>query len=111
MVLRQWGFVAWDFALRTEPNEYSHMHVAGGTNRGIFRRASDMLCRTGIVCVVWVYRCTLGPFLGGQCRHFPTCSQYMLEAVDKYGPWKGGWMGVKRVCRCQPWGTKGFDPP
>lgn len=63
-----------------------------------------------IVCVVWGYRCTLGHFMGGHCRHSPTCSQYMLDAVAKYGPWRGGWRGLKRILRCHPWGTFGHDP-
>lgn len=64
-----------------------------------------------IVGMVWVYRGTLGIFMGGHCRYYPTCSQYMIEAVDKYGPVRGGWRGVKRVLRCHPWGGSGYDPP
>lgn len=60
---------------------------------------------------VAAYRATLGWFLGGQCRFYPTCSEYMLQAVDKHGPWRGGWMGVKRICRCHPFGGRGYDPP
>ncbi len=63
-----------------------------------------------IHAVVWVYRCTLGQFIGGQCRYMPTCSQYMLDAVAKHGPWRGGWMGVKRIARCHPLGGHGYDP-
>ncbi len=63
-----------------------------------------------IVVGVWGYRVTLGPFLGGQCRYQPTCSQYMLDAVKKYGPWRGAWRGLKRLARCHPWGGCGYDP-
>ena len=63
-----------------------------------------------IVAGVWGYRVTLGPFLGGQCRYQPTCSQYMLDAVQKYGPWRGAWRGLKRLARCHPWGGFGHDP-
>ena len=63
-----------------------------------------------LVGIVWGYRYTLSPFLGGHCRFQPTCSQYMLDAVAKHGPYRGGWRGVKRVCRCHPWGGSGFDP-
>ena len=63
-----------------------------------------------LIALVWVYRFTLGWLLGGRCRFQPTCSQYMLDAVAKYGPWRGGWMGVKRVLRCHPWGSSGYDP-
>lgn len=60
--------------------------------------------------IVWVYRRTLGHVMGGHCRYDPSCSQYMLDAVGKYGPWVGGWRGVKRICRCHPWGGCGYDP-
>ncbi len=63
-----------------------------------------------IVGVVWVYRGTVGLFLGGYCRHQPSCSQYMIDAVHKHGPIHGGWRGVKRIARCNPWGTHGYDP-
>lgn len=63
-----------------------------------------------LVAGVWGYRLTLGPFLGGYCRFEPSCSQYMLDAVTRYGPWRGGWRGVKRICRCRPGGGSGFDP-
>ncbi|MEM6458196.1 MAG: membrane protein insertion efficiency factor YidD [Planctomycetota bacterium] len=59
---------------------------------------------------VAVYRGTLGQWIGGHCRFEPTCSQYMLDAVAKYGPWRGGWRGVKRILRCRPGGGCGHDP-
>jgi hypothetical protein len=70
----------------------------------------NALARGVLIMMVWGYRITLGWLLGGQCRHVPTCSQYMLDAVAKHGPWRGGWMGFKRVLRCHPWGTSGYDP-
>ncbi len=60
--------------------------------------------------LVAVYRGTLGMWLGGYCRFQPTCSQYMLDAVAKHGPWRGGWRGLKRIARCHPWGGCGHDP-
>jgi len=63
-----------------------------------------------IQLIVWTYRLTLGHFMGGQCRYCPTCSQYMLDAVAKYAPWRGGWKGIKRICRCHPLGGHGYDP-
>jgi len=63
-----------------------------------------------IIAIVWTYRATLGHFMGGHCRYMPTCSQYMLDAVEKYGPWRGGWKGIKRICRCHPLGGHGHDP-
>jgi putative membrane protein insertion efficiency factor len=63
-----------------------------------------------IVALVWVYRVTLGPFMGGHCRYDPTCSQYMIDAVHKHGAMRGAWRGIKRIGRCHPWGGSGFDP-
>ena len=44
------------------------------------------------------------------CRHVPSCSTYALEAVEGHGAIRGGWLATKRICRCHPWGTHGFDP-
>ncbi len=63
-----------------------------------------------IVALVWVYRVTLGPIMGGHCRFDPSCSQYMIDAVQKHGPLRGAWRGIKRIGRCHPWGGSGFDP-
>jgi putative membrane protein insertion efficiency factor len=69
------------------------------------------LASAAIRVLVMIYRGTLRPFIGGQCRYVPTCSEYMLEAVERHGPWRGGWMGLKRIGRCHPWGGSGYDPP
>ncbi len=63
-----------------------------------------------IKSIVILYRITLSPFLGRYCRYQPTCSQYMLDAVDRYGPCRGLWRGIKRITRCHPWGGSGYDP-
>jgi uncharacterized protein len=63
-----------------------------------------------LIFLVWVYRGTLGAVLGGHCRYQPTCSQYMIDAIHKHGPWRGAWRGVKRIARCHPWGGSGYDP-
>ncbi len=57
-----------------------------------------------------LYQILLSPLLGQSCRYFPTCSQYTIEAIDKYGPIKGIWLGGKRISRCHPWGGSGHDP-
>lgn len=59
---------------------------------------------------VHLYRLTLSPFLGRACRHVPTCSQYMLDALRIHGPLTGLRMGIGRILRCNPWGTHGYDP-
>jgi putative membrane protein insertion efficiency factor len=59
---------------------------------------------------IHLYRWTLKPLVGWECRHLPSCSQYALDAIEHNGPWRGGWLTLSRLCRCQPWGTHGFDP-
>jgi putative membrane protein insertion efficiency factor len=59
---------------------------------------------------VHLYRLTLSPFLGRSCRHVPTCSEYMLDALKIHGPFIGLVMGTARIFRCSPWGTHGYDP-
>lgn len=56
------------------------------------------------------YRTCISPFTPPSCRFTPTCSQYAMEAIIKHGPVKGGWLAVKRICRCNPWGGSGYDP-
>jgi putative membrane protein insertion efficiency factor len=57
-----------------------------------------------------IYQILISPLLGPSCRFTPTCSQYTIEAIQKYGPFKGGWLGFKRILRCHPWGGCGHDP-
>ncbi|AQX29342.1 membrane protein insertion efficiency factor YidD [Bartonella sp. JB63] len=56
------------------------------------------------------YQITLSNFIGNQCRHRPTCSEYTYEAIARHGLWAGAWMGFFRLIRCGPFGTNGFDP-
>ncbi len=62
------------------------------------------------IALIKAYQYLLSPLLGASCRYTPTCSQYGLEAVKKYGPFKGGWLTLKRIGRCNPWGGHGHDP-
>jgi len=64
-----------------------------------------------------VYKATLSPFLalltggpGTGCRFAPTCSEYFVEAVEVHGLMVGTWLGLKRILRCHPWGSSGYDP-
>ena len=59
---------------------------------------------------VHLYRWTLSPFLGRQCRFHPTCSAYALEAIERHGAMKGWVLALRRILRCHPWGAAGFDP-
>ena len=56
------------------------------------------------------YQVVLSPWVGGQCRHWPTCSEYAREAVGRYGAARGSWLAVRRVLRCNPWHPGGIDP-
>ncbi|HPN89131.1 MAG TPA: membrane protein insertion efficiency factor YidD [Candidatus Omnitrophota bacterium] len=56
------------------------------------------------------YRFCLSPFFVDACRHTPTCSQYAIDAIEKHGVLKGFWLSVKRIWRCRPGGTCGYDP-
>jgi hypothetical protein len=59
--------------------------------------------------LIWIYRHTLSPLVGYNCRHLPTCSVYGDEAIEHFGLWAGGWMMLARLLRCQPFGTSGID--
>ena len=56
------------------------------------------------------YQLAISPYLGQTCRHSPTCSSYMIVAIREWGALRGTWMGLKRLARCHPWGTFGYDP-
>ncbi len=58
---------------------------------------------------VKVYRVLLSPWVGHGCRYQPTCSAYALEALEKHGGLKGGWLALRRIGRCHPWGGSGID--
>jgi hypothetical protein len=56
------------------------------------------------------YKLTLSPWIGGACRYLPTCSDYAAQALILHGPWRGGWLAARRLCRCHPFGGSGLDP-
>ncbi len=62
------------------------------------------------VLLIKIYKYTLSPYIGHSCRYTPTCSTYSIEAIRKYGPFKGGKMAIKRILSCNPWGGSGYDP-
>jgi putative membrane protein insertion efficiency factor len=62
------------------------------------------------LALIKVYQVVLSPVLGASCRFTPTCSHYGVEAIKKHGPFKGGWLTLKRIGRCHPWGSHGHDP-
>lgn len=60
--------------------------------------------------LIRTYQLTISPLLGPRCRFYPTCSNYGLEAIRKYGAARGVWLACQRVCRCHPWHAGGIDP-
>jgi uncharacterized protein len=66
--------------------------------------------RNTLVAAIKLYRLTLSPWLGRQCRYVPTCSVYAEEAIERFGPWRGSWLALKRLGSCHPWGGSGYDP-
>jgi putative membrane protein insertion efficiency factor len=63
-----------------------------------------------IDALICVYQWTLSPLLGPRCRYLPSCSDYAREAVHLHGAARGSWLAVKRICRCHPLGSSGYDP-
>src|SRR5580698_4633113 len=84
----------------TEHSSSQCQHCAGPVRR---------LPRNAGRGLIWIYRHTLSPLVGYNCRHLPTCSVYGDEAIERFGLWGGGWMTLARLLRCQPWGTSGID--
>lgn len=60
--------------------------------------------------LIKIYQYAISPMLGPHCRHTPTCSQYTVQAIEEWGAVRGLWLGIKRIARCHPWGTHGYDP-
>lgn len=68
-----------------------------------------MVTRRAAHAAIRFYQLTLSSLVGRQCRHWPSCSAYTDEAIQRHGLWAGGWMGFARICRCGPFGTHGID--
>jgi len=62
------------------------------------------------VGLIRAYQFALSPWLGRRGIHLPRCSAYAIEAIQRFGPLRGGWLTVKRISHCHPWGTSGYDP-
>ncbi|MEX2585017.1 MAG: membrane protein insertion efficiency factor YidD [Balneolaceae bacterium] len=64
----------------------------------------------GLLLLTRFYQVVISPWTAQSCRHLPTCSDYMIQAIREWGALRGGWLGLKRLSRCHPWGTSGYDP-
>lgn len=62
-----------------------------------------------IVFIIDAYKKTISPFLGNNCRFYPSCSCYAKEAIETFGVKKGSWLAIKRLCKCHPWNEGGVD--
>jgi putative membrane protein insertion efficiency factor len=63
-----------------------------------------------MIVMIQFYKNVVAPYMMPVCRYTPTCSEYGIQAITKYGPFKGGWMTLKRFASCNPWGGHGHDP-
>jgi putative membrane protein insertion efficiency factor len=71
---------------------------------------SPSLPARGLLGLIQLYKWTLSPLIGRDCRYLPTCSSYAADAIRTHGAWAGSWMAGARICRCHPWGGHGWDP-
>lgn len=62
------------------------------------------------ILLIKIYQKIISPLIGPKCRFTPTCSNYAVEALKKYGVFKGSWLAIKRIAKCHPWGGSGYDP-
>ena len=74
------------------------------------RKLCKWLFTLPLLALVKFYQYRISPLTPPSCRYVPTCSQYAVEALRKYGPIKGCWLTLKRLSRCHPWGGRGYDP-
>ncbi len=63
-----------------------------------------------LLLIVRFYRSCISPLLPPSCRYYPTCSAYAMEAIERYGAQRGGWMALRRILRCHPFHKGGYDP-
>jgi putative membrane protein insertion efficiency factor len=68
------------------------------------------MLRKIFILPVRLYQYFISPWLGGNCRFQPTCSEYTIQAINEWGVLKGTWLGIRRISKCHPWGGHGYDP-
>ena len=84
------------------PNPGAEPSFASAAGMNLYERSVRLAHRA--------YKLTLSPVIGRQCRFVPSCSDYAAEALIQHGPWRGGALAARRLCRCHPWGGSGYDP-
>lgn len=86
--------------------------MSGTLVSGMLRRALRLPAQA-LVLLLRLYRLIVSPMYGDTCRFYPSCSAYALEAIDRHGVARGGWLAVRRLARCHPWNPGGVDlvPP
>ena len=63
-----------------------------------------------LIALIKLYRYVISPYLAPSCRYTPTCSSYAIEAVERFGVFRGSWLAMRRIGRCHPWHSAGYDP-
>jgi hypothetical protein len=80
--------------------------VNRAANRAVSRGVSS-----GVICAaIRAYQLAISPLLGARCRYYPSCSQYALDAVGQHGSLRGSWLAIRRLARCHPFHSGGYDP-
>ncbi len=69
-----------------------------------------MIMKLVLKALIRGYQILISPLFPATCRYTPTCSSYALTAIERFGPWRGSWMAIKRIVRCNPWHAGGYDP-
>lgn len=77
---------------------------------GVKRNVISIFFSAIFVGLIRFYQLAISPLFPSSCRYTPTCSQYGIEAIRKHGPFRGGWLTIKRIASCNPWGGHGHDP-
>lgn len=84
-------------------------HRPAGLGAPAAPRLASRVDRRAALALIRAYQLTISGLAGRQCRHWPTCSDYTSQAIERHGVWAGSWMGIARICRCGPFGTHGID--
>lgn len=94
---------AMTLSIGSDPQQYKQS-VAEGLRMGL------NMPRRVLAALVLGYQRWISPWFPARCRFYPSCSQYALQALERYGALKGSWMALKRLVRCGPWSRGGYDP-